>query len=146
MIETNKFDIFFDNYFYTEEKENPELLTNFNTNSSIFNDTFIDFSSNNNQMSSEKETSNINRKNQRNKIKHWTNEENKLYYKFLEQFPVESSLINKKKKIFKQMAEFIKTKNPNQCRSHHQKFSQKQKTKHLRKIKGNSFSHFEQNS
>ena len=57
-------------------------------------------------------------------IKKWNSIENYLYVTFIENFMIN---LNKKKnvKIFVMMSNFIKTRTPSQCRSHHQKFYKK---------------------
>ncbi|CAD8073836.1 unnamed protein product [Paramecium primaurelia] len=56
---------------------------------------------------------------------HWTQKEHNLYLKFIETnkaIMIQSDL-KKQEKIFKQMSLVIKTRQPSQCRSHHQKFN-----------------------
>ncbi|CAK88665.1 unnamed protein product (macronuclear) [Paramecium tetraurelia] len=56
---------------------------------------------------------------------HWTTQEHLQYLDFIKSH--ENTLISKyekkSKKIFKLMSEFIPTRTPTQCRSHHQKFN-----------------------
>ena len=54
---------------------------------------------------------------------HWTHEQNKLYHWFLEIHNRHFILkyLRRTDKIFKSMANFIRTREAQQCRSHHQK-------------------------
>ncbi|CAK78378.1 unnamed protein product (macronuclear) [Paramecium tetraurelia] len=56
---------------------------------------------------------------------HWSALEHTTYVNFLSQYEniMNSSLMKKTSKIFKQMSELIGTRTPSQCRSHHQKFN-----------------------
>lgn len=58
------------------------------------------------------------------KIRRWTKEESEQYEKFIDMY---SDIFNESgskrvTKVFIQMSQFIGTKTPSQCRSHHQKF------------------------
>ncbi|CAK87565.1 unnamed protein product (macronuclear) [Paramecium tetraurelia] len=57
-------------------------------------------------------------------IGHWTTKEHNLYLSFIQTNKdiMLNSDLKKQNKIFKQMSNFIKTRSPSQCRSHHQKF------------------------
>ena len=58
---------------------------------------------------------------------HWTSEQNKLYHWFLEihsKHFIEKNL-RRSDKIFKRMTTFIRTREAEQCRSHHQKTQKK---------------------
>jgi hypothetical protein len=54
---------------------------------------------------------------------HWSKRENMLYVMFLNYFEAKFSKKQNRRlwKFFKLMSEFIETRSPNQCRSHHQK-------------------------
>lgn len=69
----------------------------------------------------------IYRKHNTQKIKRWTKEENELYTRFILDHAelLKDPSVKRAKKIFILMSNFIKTKNPSQCRSHHQKFYRK---------------------
>ncbi|CAD8162676.1 unnamed protein product [Paramecium octaurelia] len=56
---------------------------------------------------------------------HWSAIEHTTYVNFLSQYEniMNSSMMKKTSKIFKQMSELIGTRTPSQCRSHHQKFN-----------------------
>ncbi|CAD8082590.1 unnamed protein product [Paramecium sonneborni] len=56
---------------------------------------------------------------------HWSAVEHNTYVNFLSQYEniMNSSMMKKTSKIFKQMSELIGTRTPSQCRSHHQKFN-----------------------
>ncbi|CAD8082810.1 unnamed protein product [Paramecium primaurelia] len=56
---------------------------------------------------------------------HWSTFEHTTYVNFLSQYEniMNSSMMKKTSKIFKQMSELIGTRTPSQCRSHHQKFN-----------------------
>ncbi|CAD8100350.1 unnamed protein product [Paramecium sonneborni] len=56
---------------------------------------------------------------------HWSAIEHSTYINFLSQYEtiMNSSMMKKTSKIFKQMSELIGTRTPSQCRSHHQKFN-----------------------
>ncbi|CAD8092977.1 unnamed protein product [Paramecium sonneborni] len=56
---------------------------------------------------------------------HWSAVEHTIYVNFLSQYEniMNSSMMKKTSKIFKQMSELIGTRTPSQCRSHHQKFN-----------------------
>jgi hypothetical protein len=58
---------------------------------------------------------------------HWTDEENKLYHFFLEIHNRHFILkhLRRTDKIFKSMANFMKSREAEQCRSHHQKMEKK---------------------
>lgn len=58
------------------------------------------------------------------KIRRWTKEESQNYEKFIDKYAdiFNDSSSKRVTKIFIFMAEFIGTKTPSQCRSHHQKF------------------------
>ena len=57
------------------------------------------------------------------KTGHWSDKENTKYYAFLKQFPDKFSQkgLRREWKVFKALSEFVKTRNSNQCRSHHHK-------------------------
>lgn len=69
----------------------------------------------------------IYRKHNTQKIKRWTKEESDLYNRFIMEHSdlLQDPSVKRAKKIFILMSNFIKTKNPSQCRSHHQKFYRK---------------------
>ncbi|CAK91715.1 unnamed protein product (macronuclear) [Paramecium tetraurelia] len=56
---------------------------------------------------------------------HWTKEEHGLYLEFVNNhFDIlKSKYAKKSKRIFKLMSQFIPSRTPTQCRSHHQKFN-----------------------
>ncbi|CAD8190881.1 unnamed protein product [Paramecium octaurelia] len=56
---------------------------------------------------------------------HWTKEEHGFYLEFVNNhFDIlKSKYAKKSKKIFKLMSQFIPSRTPTQCRSHHQKFN-----------------------
>ena len=68
---------------------------------------------------------------------HWSSEENKLYHWFLELHSRHFVLkyLRRTDKIFKSMAHFIRTREAEQCRSHHQKMEKKYHTFHQILIK-----------
>ena len=70
----------------------------------------------------------IYRKHNNQKIKRWTKEESDLYSRFIADHAnlLRDPSVKRAKKIFILMSNFIKTKNPSQCRSHHQKFYRKE--------------------
>ena len=70
----------------------------------------------------------IYRKHNNQKIKRWTKEESDLYSKFISEHTnlLQDASVKRAKKIFILMSQYIKTKNPSQCRSHHQKFYRKE--------------------
>lgn len=70
----------------------------------------------------------IYRKHNMQKIKRWTKEESLLYNRFIAEHSslLSDPSIKRAKKIFILMSNYIKTKNPSQCRSHHQKFYRKE--------------------
>lgn len=57
------------------------------------------------------------------KIGHWSEKENIKYYAFLKRFQgmFDEREMRREWKVFKALSEFMKTRNPNQCRSHHHK-------------------------
>ena len=57
------------------------------------------------------------------KTGHWSDKENIKYYAFLKKYrdKFEEKQSRRQWKVFKTLAQFIKTRNPNQCRSHHHK-------------------------
>ena len=61
------------------------------------------------------------------KVKRWTKEECQLYEEFIKNYflAMKDSSSKRNTKVFLQMSEFIGTKVPSQCRSHHQKFYKK---------------------
>ena len=61
------------------------------------------------------------------KVQRWTAEENQKYEKFIfdHENIMENSSLKRNAKIFLAMSEFIASKTPSQCRSHHQKFYKK---------------------
>ena len=63
------------------------------------------------------------------KIKRWTNEESKRYEDFIKKYnPIMQDTTTKRMtKVFLLMSQYVQTKNPSQCRSHHQKFYPKVK-------------------
>ncbi|CAD8180177.1 unnamed protein product [Paramecium pentaurelia] len=76
------------------------------------------------QLSNNKGKGNKSTKRKLYNIGHWTTKEHNLYLSFREknkEIMLDSDL-KKQNKIFKQMSNFIKTRQPSQCRSHHQKF------------------------
>lgn len=58
------------------------------------------------------------------KIKRWTHEECRMYEEFIlhHSAVMNDSSVKRTEKIFLSMSEFIGSKTPSQCRSHHQKF------------------------
>ncbi|CAD8125358.1 unnamed protein product [Paramecium sonneborni] len=68
---------------------------------------------------------------------HWSKEEHELYLEFIDtHYDILKSKYDKKsKKIFKMMSQYISSRNPTQCRSHHQKFNPLQQNKRKKKFK-----------
>lgn len=60
----------------------------------------------------------------------WSTFENLKYVKFLvkNKTCIDFSASRRKKKIFLRMSDYIETRNADQCRSHHQKYSERFKT------------------
>lgn len=58
-----------------------------------------------------------------NKTGHWSEKENAKYFAFLKKFKEKFSEKESRRqwKVFKTLSEFVKTRNANQCRSHHHK-------------------------
>ena len=56
----------------------------------------------------------------------WTNKQQRIYIKFIEEHREEllTKQARKASKIFKKMSHVVQTRTPDQCRSHHQKLSQ----------------------
>ncbi|CAD8050923.1 unnamed protein product [Paramecium primaurelia] len=69
---------------------------------------------------------------------HWDDNEHSIYLEFLQNSRGPNNSYKKGYPLFKQMSEFIGTRSPSQCRSHHQKFNpysqliQKSKRKYLK--------------
>ena len=61
------------------------------------------------------------------KVRRWTQQEHELYEKFVKMYSdiMQNSTSKRNTKIFLLMSNFIVTKTPSQCRSHHQKFYNK---------------------
>ncbi|CAD8125644.1 unnamed protein product [Paramecium sonneborni] len=68
---------------------------------------------------------------------HWTKEEHELYLEFVDShYDILKSKYDKKsKKIFKMMSQYIPSRTPTQCRSHHQKFNPLQQNKRKKRFK-----------
>lgn len=60
-----------------------------------------------------------------NKSGHWTEKENSKYYAFVRKFEDKFSEKESRRqwKVFKALATFVKSRNANQCRSHHHKMT-----------------------
>jgi hypothetical protein len=61
---------------------------------------------------------------------HWSEKEQAKYFAFLEMFEEKFSQRDSRRecKVFKSMSQFIKTRDPNQCRSHHHKMNKNSKS------------------
>lgn len=61
---------------------------------------------------------------------HWLPEENASYLSFLESFELsfKAKGLRRRDKVFKAMAKAIRSRDPEQCRSHHQKMEKKYET------------------
>jgi RecA-family ATPase len=80
------------------------------------------------QVPNQANSSNIQRQNlygmpSNNKTGHWSEKENAKYFAFLKKFKEKFSEKESRRqwKVFKTLSEFVKTRNANQCRSHHHK-------------------------